>query len=168
MIDVAGVKKVIEAFIVPGNTTHSVILGRPWLRSVQAIGLYENDEYWIQDQNGLHHRLVVSGKAMIKAPEMFLADDVDPDTLEMDEAPIAFAKTGNRLGDNLHGIFRISWEVVKDAAYRVAPDLDLTRGLECWYGHNCGMVDVAPRILYYEYLGHCTRGGNTSRECFNP
>ena len=46
MADVAGVWKIIEAFIVPGDTSYSLILGRPWLRSVKAIGCYD-DEYWI-------------------------------------------------------------------------------------------------------------------------
>lgn len=45
MIEVAGVKRIIEAFVVLGNTSYSLILGRPWLRSVKAVGLYENDEY---------------------------------------------------------------------------------------------------------------------------
>ena len=47
LIDMAGINKVIEAFIVPGDTSYSLILGRPWLRSVKAIGFYESDEYWI-------------------------------------------------------------------------------------------------------------------------
>ena len=85
MIDVAGVRKIIEAFIVPGDTSYSLILGRPWLRSVKAIGLYEHDEYWIQDVVGEHHQLEVSGKARIKAPEVFLAEDADLSTLDIDE-----------------------------------------------------------------------------------
>ena len=49
IMEVAGVRKVMEAFIVPGETSYSLILGRSWLRSVKAIRLYENNEYWIQD-----------------------------------------------------------------------------------------------------------------------
>lgn len=85
LIEVAGVRRIIDAFIVPGNTTYSLILGRPWLRSVKAIGLYERDEYWIQDQAGIHHQLEVSGRAAIKAPEVCLAQGVDVDELELDE-----------------------------------------------------------------------------------
>ena len=85
MMDVAGVKKVIEAFIVPGETSYSFILGRPWLRSVKAIGLYENDEYWIQDQFGQHYQLEVSGKANVTAPEVYIAEGVSLEQLEIDE-----------------------------------------------------------------------------------
>lgn len=29
-----------------------MLLGRPWLKAVKALGVYENDEYWIQASNG--------------------------------------------------------------------------------------------------------------------
>ena len=83
--EVAEARKIIEAFIVPENTSYSLILGRPWLRSVKAIGFYEDDEYWIQDQYGQHHQLEVSGKATIKAPEIYLVEDVNPLELKIDE-----------------------------------------------------------------------------------
>ena len=56
IIEVAAVKEDIEAFTVPGNTSYSLILGRPWLRSLKAIGLYKNDEYWTQDAFREVHR----------------------------------------------------------------------------------------------------------------
>lgn len=49
---VAGVQKIIEAYIVPGDTNYFIILERPWLRDVQAIGIYAKNEYWLKDEFG--------------------------------------------------------------------------------------------------------------------
>lgn len=35
----------LEAYIVPGDTNYSMILGRPWMREVGAIRLDAFDEY---------------------------------------------------------------------------------------------------------------------------
>lgn len=83
-ITVAGVPKIVEAFIVPGDTSYSLILGRPWLRSVKAVGIYEHDQYWIEDSYGLHHELEVSAKAEIKAPEIYLAHEVNMSDHDID------------------------------------------------------------------------------------
>ena len=36
-ITVAGVTRIVQFFVVPGKTSYSMILGRPWLRDVAAI-----------------------------------------------------------------------------------------------------------------------------------
>jgi len=58
---VAGVQKALEAYIVPGNTTYLMILGRLWMREVGAIGLYAFDEYWIKMTLGLQMWTVCPG-----------------------------------------------------------------------------------------------------------
>ena len=52
---------------------------------MKAIGLYENDEYWIQDAFGEHPQPEVSGKATIKDPEVFLAKEANPSMMDIDE-----------------------------------------------------------------------------------
>lgn len=85
LITVAGVPKVVQLQIVPGRTSYSIILGRPWLRSVNAVGYYGFDEYWITDPTGIHHQLDYSGPKDTIAPEIVLAEEVDWNTLRMDE-----------------------------------------------------------------------------------
>ena len=81
-ITVAGVKKIIDAYIVPNDTTYNVLLGRSWLRSTKAIGFYANDEYFIQDSIGTYHPLVDISTTQTKGPEVMLAEDVSAEEIE--------------------------------------------------------------------------------------
>ena len=42
-----------------------------------AIGLYAADEYWIKDQNNIHHKVKYVGPAEVQTPEVFIAEDID-------------------------------------------------------------------------------------------
>ena len=75
-ITVASVPKILRLYIVPGNVSYNVILGRPWLRMTSAIGLYAADEYWIKDHNDIHHRVQYIGPSEIQTPEVYIAEDL--------------------------------------------------------------------------------------------
>lgn len=60
-LTVAGVQKVVQAYVLPvkhhRQPAYSFILGRPWLKSVAAVGDYSKDEYKILDENGTYVKL---------------------------------------------------------------------------------------------------------------
>ncbi|KAL8801351.1 MAG: hypothetical protein Q9182_004518 [Xanthomendoza sp. 2 TL-2023] len=71
---IAGVPGIVQASIVPGNTSYNLLLGRPWLRKNKAIGFYEFDEYWIRDQMGIDHELpAVRSPQVIETPVVKLS-----------------------------------------------------------------------------------------------
>ena len=71
-LTLSGVRKIIEAYVVSGNTSYSMLLGRAWLRSVRAIGFYGYDEYYIADTTGTYHELPFSSKTYARPPEVML------------------------------------------------------------------------------------------------
>ena len=82
MISVSGVRKVIEAFVVPGEKSYSIILGRPWLRSIKVIDFYETVNTRSRMLLGSTVNFEVLAKATIKAPEVYLAEDATMDGLD--------------------------------------------------------------------------------------
>ena len=56
-VTVEGVSQIIEAYVVPYETSYSLLLGRVWMRIVSAIGDYRNDDYWISDDQGVERKL---------------------------------------------------------------------------------------------------------------
>ena len=52
IIDIAGVRRKLCAYVVPGNDIgYSLLLCRAWLKSVDALGLYGSDTYFIRDSH---------------------------------------------------------------------------------------------------------------------
>lgn len=58
-------------------STDSAILGRPWLRSTNAVGFYSCDEYCLQDKAGLHRKIEYVGPSSVPTPEVFIAEGID-------------------------------------------------------------------------------------------
>lgn len=52
----------------------------------QRIGKLRTHEYWITDSTGLHHQLDYSGPTNTIAPEILLAEEVNWESLRMDES----------------------------------------------------------------------------------
>ena len=49
-VAVAGVRLTVVAFVCPGtSTSYKLLLSLSWLNSVEAMGDYGKDEYWIKD-----------------------------------------------------------------------------------------------------------------------
>lgn len=82
LVTVASVPKVLIMWVVPGKTSYSLILGRPWLRSVNAIGYYGLDEYWILDHYNIHRQLEYSGPTQTSAPEVLLSEEAELDQFD--------------------------------------------------------------------------------------
>ena len=88
-VTVAAVDRVIQVSIVPGNTSYSLLLGRPWLRQVRAVGYYEYDEYWIKDRFGNEHKLTpVTPPKPVPSPQLRLSAEVHHDRVPYDEETV--------------------------------------------------------------------------------
>ncbi|KAI9748936.1 MAG: hypothetical protein M4579_007070 [Chaenotheca gracillima] len=48
LLTVGGVEKNVLAYIVPGNPTYTILLGRGWMKEVHAIGDYATGQYFIK------------------------------------------------------------------------------------------------------------------------
>jgi hypothetical protein len=51
-IKIVGIDHDVEAFVMPGNVSYSILLGRPWMRSAKLWGSYEHDQYYMLDGRG--------------------------------------------------------------------------------------------------------------------
>lgn len=83
-LTVAGVPRLNQFFVVPGRTSYSMNLGRPWLRDVAEIGHYEFDGYWIKGKDGNYNQLEVLGLGPNSTTEVFMGEYVLADTLDVD------------------------------------------------------------------------------------
>lgn len=86
---VATVETIMQVSVVKGNTSYNLLLGRPWLRKVKAIGMYEFDEYWIKDRFGNEHKLeAISPPAPVKTPRVLLSAKAQRKSIPFDKDTI--------------------------------------------------------------------------------
>ncbi|RDW59799.1 hypothetical protein BP6252_12886 [Coleophoma cylindrospora] len=64
-IVVADVEMIMDFYIMSGDTTYDVLLGRPWLKSTQAIGMYGKETYYIRGSRSKYRKVNRRGEAVI-------------------------------------------------------------------------------------------------------
>ena len=85
-IEVNGSTKKILVGVVSGDTSYSLLLGRPWLWSVQGVGIYGMSEYWIRDNDGIRRKLdAVHPPRLIPTPQIHVSEEADRANLPYDQ-----------------------------------------------------------------------------------
>ena len=84
-LKISGAEKNIRAYIVPGDVSFNMLLGRQWLRDTSAVGHYREGIYYLHDDFGNQHLIECDDPARITTPEVFISDGANLDNLSLDE-----------------------------------------------------------------------------------
>ena len=119
---IAGSARVVQLGVVDGDTSYSILLGRPWMRAVKAIGYYESDNYYIVDEDNNRQKVQPSneGQKMPKpiTPEFVLTSDLsDLPMNEQDRLDLLLSSEGRIDNELLLAIQEAEEQEAEDEEY---------------------------------------------------